>query len=115
MASFPGSVTGANFPTMAVDNRGGLFAVWEQAPGSQGAVTGNTLLHFSTSSDKGTTWTAPRVLPTGSLLQNVFAWPGAGDPGRIDVAFYGAPESFTGTFGPDGAFAGMRMLTCITP
>ena len=101
VASFPGSVTGANFPTMAVDNRGGLFAVWEQAPGSPGAVTGNTLLHFSTSSDKGTTWTAPRVLPTGSLLQNVFAWPGAGDPGRIDVAFYGAPESFTGTFGPD--------------
>jgi hypothetical protein len=86
---------------MAVDDRGGLFAVWEQAPGMPGAVTGNTLLQFSTSSDRGTTWTTPQVLPTGKLLQNVFAWPGAGDPGRIDVAFYGAPESFTGTFGPD--------------
>jgi hypothetical protein len=97
----PGSVTGANFPTMAVDDRGGLFAVWEQAPGMPGAVTGNTSLEFATSSDKGTTWTHAQKLPTGNLFQNVFAWPGAGDPGRVDVAFYGAPEKVSGNFGPD--------------
>jgi hypothetical protein len=101
VSSFPGYRTGANFPTMAVDDTGNLFAVWEEAPvDSSGNVTGNTLLYYSTSTDRGTTWSPAAQIPTGEN-QNVFAWPAAGDPGRIDVAFYGAPEAATGTAGPD--------------
>jgi len=96
ISSFPGSKTGANFPTMAVDDHGNLFAVWEQSLGG----TGNTLLYFSTSMNQGTSWSTPAQIPTGQL-QNVFAWPAAGDSGAIDVAFYGAPEAASGTAGPD--------------
>jgi hypothetical protein len=103
VSSFPGSKTGANFPTMTVDNHGNLFVVWEQAPVTGGNISGNTLLFFSVSSDQGNTWSTAAQLPTGSLLQNVMAWPGAGDPGRIDVALYGAPEGFAGTAGPDSS------------
>lgn len=103
VSSFPGSVTGANFPTMTVDNHGNLFTVWEQAPGSPGAVTGNTALLFSTSMNQGTSWSTPAQIPTTGLLQHVMAWPGAGDPGRIDVAYYGAPEPWVAgdVNGPD--------------
>jgi hypothetical protein len=98
-------VTGANFPTISVDNAGGLFAVWSEAPGAGRGnnISGNTYMYYSTSNDQGTTWSPPALLPTLGLNQNVFAWPASGDPGRIDVAFYGAPEPWaTGdTLGPD--------------
>ena len=41
VTSFPGYVTGGNFPTIAIDNAGKLYALWEQAPCSvcgQGAT-----------------------------------------------------------------------------
>jgi hypothetical protein len=112
VSSFPGFVTGGSFPTMAVDSKGGLFAVWEQAPGtaatntSAANITGNTVLMYSTSTDEGNTWTLAKPLPTPGLANEVFAWPGAGDPlgpsqGKIDVAFYGTPAQFQGTKGPD--------------
>jgi hypothetical protein len=85
--------TGGNFPTMAVDNQGNLFTVWEETP----TGGGDTLLFFSVSMNKGVSWSTPAeitsIRTTGGLHQAVFAWPGAGDPGRIDVAFYGAPEA----------------------
>ena len=100
VSSFPGSVTGANFPTMAVDSQGGLTMVWEQALGSPGAVTGNTQLYWSTSTDQGTTWSAAQQLPTPGLNQDVFASVAAGDPGRVDVSFLGAPEGISGGRAP---------------
>ncbi|MFN2581202.1 MAG: hypothetical protein ABR498_00460 [Candidatus Dormibacteria bacterium] len=103
VSTFPNFKTGANFPTMSVDRQGNLFAVWEEAPVSGGNVTGNTQLYFSTSTDEGTTWSAVAQLPTPGLNQDVMAWPASGDPGRIDVAFYGTPAPWkTGdTNGPD--------------
>jgi hypothetical protein len=104
VTSFPHFRTGANFPTMAVDTAGNLYAVWEQAPvDSSGNVIGNTQLYFATSTTKGNTWSKPTHIPTPGLNQDVFAWPGAGDPGRIDVGFYGAPEPWVkgDTHGPD--------------
>jgi len=103
VSSFPGALTGASFPTLSVDNQGNLFAVWEEAPVSGANVTGNTQLFFSTSSNHGTTWSTAQQLPTPSLNQDVMAWPGSGDPGRIDVAFYGTPAQWVAgdTKGPD--------------
>jgi hypothetical protein len=106
VTSFPGYVTGGNFPTLAIDSAGTLYALWEKAPCSvcgQGAtVTGDTLLYWSRSSDEGAHWTAPAQLPTPGLHQNVFAWIVAGDAGRIAIAWYGTPAQPPGNVGgPD--------------
>lgn len=105
VASFPGFKTGANFPTMAIDKAGNLFAVWEQAPVSGTTVTGDTLLYWSSSTDEGTTWTPPVQIPTPGLHNNIFAWASAGDAGRVNVAWYGtdAVDGPGGCQGPDGA------------
>jgi hypothetical protein len=88
-----GDITGANFPTTAIDRSGNLFIVWSEAPYDRtaGLVTGDTLLYYSVSTDQGSHWTAERQLPTPGLHNNVFAWPVAGDAGRIDIAWYGTP------------------------
>jgi hypothetical protein len=89
--------TGANFPTMAIDKAGNLYAVWEQAPiNDSGQVTGDTVLKYSFSTDQGNTWAPPIQIqtsgsPVGTLHNNVFAWAVAGDDGRVDIAWYGTP------------------------
>jgi len=89
--------TGGNFPTMAIDKAGNLYAVWEQARiNGSGQVTGDTVLKYSFSTDQGNTWAAPIQIqtsgsPVGILHNNVFAWTVAGDDGRVDIAWYGTP------------------------
>jgi hypothetical protein len=89
--------TGANFPTMAIDRAGNLYAVWSQAPiNGSGQVIGDTVLKYSFSTDQGNTWAAPIQIqtsgsPVGTLHNNVFAWTVAGDDGRVDIAWYGTP------------------------
>jgi hypothetical protein len=57
--------TGANFPTMAIDKAGNLYAVWEQAPiNESGQVTGDTVLKYSFSTDQGNAWAAPIQINT---------------------------------------------------
>jgi hypothetical protein len=105
VASFPGYVTGADFPAMAIDRSGNVYAVWSQAPGTQGDVTGNAVLMFSSSTDDGDTWKTPVQIPTPGLSNNVMAWPAAGDAGRVDIAWYGTPGTDPGPggcSGPDG-------------
>jgi hypothetical protein len=105
--------TGANFPTMAIDNVGNLYAVWEQAPFGPGVnastgdtiITGDTVLKFSYSTDQGNTWSTPVTIdtsgsPDGVLHNNVFAWINAGDDGRVNIVWYGTPSQFD----PGGAF-----------
>jgi len=105
VADLSGYRTGANFPTLAIDRAGNLLAIWEQAPYDQtaGRVTGDTILKYSWSKDQGITWATAQVLPTPGLFTNVFAWPAAGDAGRVDVAFYGtaAHQSCPPCQGPD--------------
>src|ERR1700736_996441 len=93
--------TGANFPTMAIDAAGNLYAVWEQAPlgpatNSLGdlVITGDTVLKYSYSTDQGNTWSTPITIdtsgsPDGVLHNNVFAWINAGDDGRVNIVWYG--------------------------
>jgi hypothetical protein len=93
--------TGGNFPTMAIDNAGNLYAVWEQAqfgPGTNATgdtvIVGDTTLKFSYSTDQGNTWSAPMTIdtsgsPDGVLHNNVFAWITAGDDGRVNIVWYG--------------------------
>src|SRR5207245_1053407 len=110
VASFPGFKTGANFPTMAIDKSGNLYAVWEQAPiDGNGNVTGDTVLKYSYSTNEGNTWSAPMQIDTsgssaGTLHNNVFAWIGAGDDGRVDIVWYGTP----GLSNPDDQTCGQN-------
>jgi uncharacterized repeat protein (TIGR01451 family) len=96
VASLSGT-TGANFPTMAIDAAGNIYAVWEET-----ASGGRTILKYSYSTDQAQTWATPIALPLnappnlqggqqlgGPLNTNVMAWPAAGDDGRLDIAWYG--------------------------
>src|SRR6266849_5194343 len=82
-----GVKTGGNFPTMAIDKGGNLYAVWEQAPiDANGKVTGDTVLMYSYSANEGNTWSTPIQIdtsgaPGGALHNNVFAWIVAGMTG----------------------------------
>jgi hypothetical protein len=98
--------TGGNFPTMAIDRAGNLYAVWAQAPIDAAGIIGDTVLKYSYSTDEGNHWSKPVTVPTG-LKNNVMPWIAAGDDGRIDIAFYGtgAPVDRV-NFGPQGCTSG---------
>jgi hypothetical protein len=104
--------TGANFPTLAIDKAGNLYAVWEQAPiDASGHITGDTVLKYSFSTDQGNTWTAPIQIDTsgsadGVLHNNVFAWINAGDDGRVNIVWYGT----TALSNPDDQNCGQNAL-----
>ena len=108
-ASFPTAKTGANFPAMAIDKKGNLYAVWEQAPTdpANGKITGDTVLKYAYSTNEGNTWSVPITIPTPGLHNNVMAWPSAGDDGRVNIAFYGT----SGTANPDDS-CGSNQMTC---
>jgi hypothetical protein len=95
----PATVNGGDFPTLTIDRAGNLFAVWEQASCGPcpNTIGGDTVLDYSVSTNQGDSWSTPRTLPTG-LHTNVFAWPAAGDSGRVDVAWYGTPALPTSPF-----------------
>ncbi len=103
----PNQKTGGDFPTMAIDASGNLYAVWEQAPANGAVLTGDVQLKFSYSTDEGNTWSAPITIdtsgsPVGTLHQNVFAWINAGDTGRVNIVWYGTPDLPNGgNNGPD--------------
>ena len=85
------TVNGGDFPTLTIDRAGNLFAVWEQAPCGPcpNTITGDTSIYYASSGNQGDSWSTPRQLPTPGLNTNVFAWPAAGDAGRVDIAWYG--------------------------
>jgi hypothetical protein len=101
--------TGGNFPTMAIDKAGNLYAVWPQAPYDDvnGVVTGDTVLKFSYSTDQGNTWSNPMTIdtsgaPAGVLHNNVMPWLAAGDDGRVGIAWFGTTGAPTyPSNGPD--------------
>ena len=89
---------GANFPSLAIDRVGNLYAVWEQAPMS-GAIAGDTSLMYAYSTNEGASWSTPVRVPTG-LANNVYAWAAAGDDGRVDIAWYGTAAHVDPNGGP---------------
>jgi hypothetical protein len=103
----PNAKTGGDFPTMAIDSAGNIYAVWEQAPLTAGVISGDVVLKYSYSTDQGNTWSSPMEIdtsgsPVGTLHQNVFAWINAGDDGRVNIVWYGTPgQATTGAKGPD--------------
>jgi hypothetical protein len=98
--------TGANFPTMAIDRAGNLYAVWAQSPLDAAGIAGDASLYYSYSTDEGDHWSKPVKIPTG-LANNVMPWIAAGDDGRVDIGFYGTSSSVDRVdFGPQGCTQG---------
>jgi hypothetical protein len=99
--------TGGDFPTMAIDKAGNLYAVWERAVANGSVLASDVQLVFSYSTNEGNTWSQPEVIDTsessvGTLHQNVFAWINAGDDGRVNIVWYGTPDRPSGgNNGPD--------------
>jgi hypothetical protein len=103
-ARVPGSyLTGNLFAAIAIDTAGNLYAVWSEYPtDADGTENGPGKIELAVSTDGAKTWSAPRTVSPGTLANNVMPWVAAGDPGRVDIAWYGAPQaSFQGTYGPD--------------
>ena len=86
---------GQDFAPMAIDNAGNLYVTWAQAPvnTSTGQVSGSSQIYMAVSTDHGATWGPPvNVTATTPTLQtNLFPWIVAGDPGRVDIVWYGTP------------------------
>lgn len=74
-----------SFPVVTVDRAGNVYAVWEQA-------SGNFDIYYSYSTDAGTTWSAPKLIQSGSAGSNIFPWAVAGDSGNLDVVWYGSED-----------------------
>jgi hypothetical protein len=106
----PGNyLTGNLFASIAIDRRGNLYAVWSEYPvDANGDENGPGAVKLAVSTDGAKTWSAPVQISPATLGNNVMPWVTAGDAGRIDVAWYGAPQTKNaqGTFGPDTLDAG---------
>ena len=86
---------GQDFAPIAIDRKGNLYVVWAQAPvdTSTGSVSGSSQIYLAVSTNHGATWGPPvRVTAaTPGLETSLFPAVAAGDPGRVDILWYGTP------------------------
>jgi hypothetical protein len=98
------NVTVEAFVVIAMDTAGNLYMTWAQYPfdAGNGVITGAGKVMFASSRTGGATWSKPVRVSPSALHSPVQPWIAAGDPGRIDVAYYAAPQSGEDkAFGPD--------------
>jgi hypothetical protein len=72
-----------NFPAVAVDTAGNVYATWSDDQ--------NVYLAYST--DHGQHWSAPGKINHGTATTAIYPWLTAGNPGKVDVVFYGTPAA----------------------
>src|SRR5216684_1734332 len=94
-ASGNSTVTGGKvFSPIAIARPGNLYLTGSQAPvDSMGNVSGSSQIFMAVSTDHGAHWgPAVRVTAaTSGLRTSLFPWVAAGDPGRVDIVWYGTP------------------------
>jgi hypothetical protein len=72
-----------SFTVVAVDTAGNVYVVWsERHPEAQ-----RTDVMFASSRDHGAHWSKPRRV--NKVNTTTFPWIVAGDPGRVDIVYYG--------------------------
>ena len=103
VATLPAGWVAKAFAVGAVDTAGNLYVTWAQYEIGRGgayASTGQVMMAHST--DGGLSWSKPRQLNAPNQPTVIFPWITAGDPGRVAVAWYGAPQGDNnGHMGPD--------------
>jgi hypothetical protein len=73
-----------NFPAVAVDQAGNVYATWSDDQ--------NVFLAYST--NHGQRWSAPGKVNHGSAATTaIFPWLTAGAAGKVDLVFYGTPAA----------------------
>lgn len=86
---------GQDFAPIAIDRGGNLYVVWAQAvvDSSTGQISGSSQIYMAVSTNHGATWGTPVQITaaTPTLETNLFPAVAAGDPGRVDVVWYGTP------------------------
>ena len=103
VSTVPIGYTVKSFVVGAIDTAGNLYVTWCQYPlKGSGAYDGPGEIMVATSTNGGNTWSAPKQLNPPSMPAVIFPWITAGDPGRVDVVWYGAAASGD-KFGPDAA------------
>jgi hypothetical protein len=103
VSTVPTGYTVKSFVVGAIDTAGNLYVTWCQYPlKGSGAYDGPGEVMVATSTNGGTTWSTPHRLNPPSQPAVIFPWIAAGDPGRVDVVWYGAPASGD-PYGPDAA------------
>jgi hypothetical protein len=97
-------LTGNLFASIAIDRAGNLYAVWSEYPlDANGDEDGPGAIKLVVSTNGAQTWSTPVTISPSTLGNNVMPWVTAGDAGRVDVAWYGAPQTTNanGEYGPD--------------
>lgn len=107
VATLPKGFVAKAFDVADVDSAGNLYATWAQykVNATTRAYESTGQIEYAHSKDGGTTWSAPIQINTPEQNQPtvIFPWIAAGDPGRVAIAYYAAPQaSFKGAMGPDG-------------
>src|SRR6266404_2401960 len=85
---------GQDFSPIAIDRAGNLYVTWSQASvDSIGNVSSSSQIYMAVSTNHGASWGTPvRITAATPTLQtNLFPWIAAGDPGRVDIVWYGTP------------------------
>jgi hypothetical protein len=80
----PSTATGFdnNFPAVAVDKAGNVYATWSDDQ--------NVFLAYST--DHGQKWSAPKKVNHGTATATaIYPWITAGNAGEVDVVYYATP------------------------
>ncbi|MHB8717718.1 MAG: hypothetical protein ACYDAC_02345 [Candidatus Dormibacteria bacterium] len=73
------------FPTVAVDRAGNIYEAYVDSSTYQ--------VMFTRSIDGGATWSKPIVVNGAPAAVTVMPWIVAGDPGRVDIVYYGSPAT----------------------
>ncbi len=103
VSKVPTGYTVKSFVVGAIDTAGNVYVTWAQYPlKGSGAYDGPGEVMIATSKDGGAHWTAPKKLNPPSQPAVIFPWIVAGDPGRVDIVWYGAAASGDKP-GPDAA------------
>jgi hypothetical protein len=77
-----------SFTAIDLDSAGNLYVAWNER---RGGTRTDTLISYST--DHGATFSTPMVVNSTSIPTTVFPWVAAGDPGMVDVAYYGTTST----------------------
>jgi hypothetical protein len=72
-----------NFPAVAVDAAGNVYAAWSD----------DHDVEVSCSTDHGQKWSTPTRVNSGPAVTAIYPWLTAGQSGKVDLVYYGTPAA----------------------